>query len=395
MAHRLALLIGNRFNPWHFRAYHQLAGQPSVTVFRAESEIQRYFDERDDGSAAFAFERMFFDTQAGAPWTRCVNGLRARYGGRTPGIVPFHERLRGFDLIQTWELFTDWSEQAIEARERYGVPVVTMVWDNLLFNMERTPRERAIKQRVLAASDRFIVHSERSRRMLLLEGVDASRVALVPPGVDTQTFCPGAAKRQRFGLNDDDFVILFVGWFLPRKGIDFLLPAVRELIDEPGLRGRRVRLLAIGSGPGQDRVKALAARLNLSEHCVFAGSLPYGEMPEAFRAADVFVLPSIATPEWQEQFGMALIEAMACGTPCVATYSGAVPEITGDAAVLCQPNDFVSLSGALKALASDDARRADLADAGRTRAVECFDLSRLARGLDQVYADVLQQRARG
>jgi glycosyltransferase involved in cell wall biosynthesis len=82
---------------------------------------------------------------------------------------------------------------------------------------------------------------------------------------------------------------------------------------------------------------------------------------------------------------MALIEAMACGAPVITTYSGAIPEIAGDAAVLCQPNDFVSLYEAVKSLAADAARRKEMSEAGRARALERFTLPALANALSDVY----------
>lgn len=383
--------MGNRFNPWHMQGFALLTDKPEIVAFRADSEIQRYFRERGDGTLEHTVEPIYFDTQVGSPLTRLRNTLLTRYAGREAHIVPFHERLQGFDLIHSWELFTDWSAEALEARERWGIPLAVMVWDNIPFNMERNPRRRDIKRRVSSGADRFIVYTERSRRMLDVEGVPAERVALIPPGVNTEMFAPGPSARDQFGLDPDDFVILFVGWLLPRKGIDFLLLAMRELLRDPAMKGRRLRLLMVGSGPGRDRVEGLIARLGIDSACTFAGSVPYGRMPEVFRSADCFALPSIATAEWQEQFGMAIIEAMACGLPVVTTFSGAIPEITGDAAVLCQPNDFFALHQALRSLILEPNRRADLAAAGRARAVERFDLREHARALSDVYDRMLQR----
>ena len=383
---KLALLNGNRFNPWHFQGYKYLGGNPEITAFRAESEIQELFDELDDGSAGFRFERIYFDTQAGSPISRLVKAAQTRYLGREPRILPFYERLQGFDLLHSWELFTDWSEQALVAREKYRVPLLVMVWDNIPFNMERNPARRDLKKRVAAGADLFVVHTERSRRMLGMEGVGANRIVLINPGVDTDRFCPGPRDRSGFGLGEEDFVILFVGWFLPRKGMDYLLLALRELLQDAQCGKRRVRLLAVGSGPGKDRIDRLVDRLDLRDSCVFPGSLPYSRMPDAFRAADVFVLPSIATPEWQEQFGMSLIEAMSCSIPVVTTLSGAISEIAGDSALLCQPNDFVSILDALKRLMANPGLREDLGARGRQRALDLFTLEQFAAGLGSAYS---------
>lgn len=387
---KLALLNGNRFNPWHMRVFNLLSPSAEVTAFRAESEIQRYFQERDDGSTQQAVEPIYFDTQTGPLHTRLLHRVEERYFNRAPVIVPFHDRLRHYDVMQSWELFTDWTEQALEARRRYDVPLSLMVWDNIPFNMERTPRIRQRKVRAAQEADRFIVHSRRSARVLDMEGVAPEKIVHADPGVDTDRFCPGPAQRTALGLPEDAFVILFVGWFLPHKGLDFLLLALRELLHARRPGEAPVHLAMVGSGPGRERVEKLMQRLHLTEHCTFAGSVPYDQMPEWFRAADVFVLPSIATPEWQEQFGMSLIEAMACGVPVVSTWSGAIPEIVDDAGVLCQPNDFVSLFEALRRLHESAALRAERAQQGRELALRRFTLPRAAEALSGVYRDLLR-----
>lgn len=382
---KVALLKGNRFNPWHLQAYNQLEGRVAVTAFRAESEIQRHMDLQDDGSIPFPCELIHFDTQSGNPVTRIWNELHSRYFNREPRILPFHERLRGFDVVHTWELFTDWSEQAIIAKKNYGIPVATMVWDNIPFNMEQTQVRRDIKTRVRDASDVFLVHTERSRHTLLLEGIADERIVLFPPGVDTERFSPGKVERAQFNLADDEFVIGFVGWLIPRKGIDWLLLAFRLLLDDSSMKNKKLRLLMVGSPAHKEKILTIARRLGVEDRCSFLGPLTYSQMPDVFRAADVFVLPSVAAPDWQEQFGMSLIEAMASGTPVVSTYSGAIPEIVDDCGVLCQPNDFLSLAASLKQLILDETVRRQFAERGRERALQHFGLKQHAEALWGVY----------
>lgn len=389
---KLAVLKGNRFNPWHLAALTRLPRETEVVAFRAESEIQHYFAERGADDGGIPTRPIYFDYQAGPPWKRIFNLLTMRYRNRAPRILPFHEKLKGFDVIQTWELFTDWTEEALEARRKWGIPVCVMVWDNIPFNMESTEDSRARKTRCIAEADHFIVHTERSKRTLMIEGVDPDRISLLDPGVDLGRFHPGGVQRDIFGLRPDSFVILFVGWMLPRKGLDFLMLALRELIHTPELSDYDFRLLLVGSGPGRDRVDRLASRLNIASHCTFIGSRPYEDMPAIFRSADVFVLPSIATDTWQEQFGMALLESLACGTPVLTTYSGAIPEIVEDAALLCQPNDFLALWENLKNLVEDPALRKQCADRGVALARRRYGLTPYADRLAAVYDKLLKNR---
>ena len=382
----LALLMGNRYNAWHLQGFRLLRGEPAITAFRAESQIQAHFSERGEGTGGFAIERIHFDTQAGNPFARIQNVFLERYANRAPRILPFHDRLQGFDLIHSWELFTDWSAEALKARERFRIPLAITVWDLIPFNMERSPERRDIKKRIAERADRIIVYTERSQRTLEIEGIARDRIVRINPGVDTEIFSPGRTA----GNKENEFVILFVGWLVPRKGIDFLLLALRELLADPELKDRRIRLQIVGSGAGRDRVETLIARLGIGDTCTLTGAVPYDQMPGLFRGADAFVLPSIATEEWQEQFGMALIEAMACGVPCVAALSGAIEEVAGDCALLCQPNDFLALYRNLRELIRDPARGEDLGRRARERAVAHFDLRTHAGALSDIYESILQ-----
>lgn len=386
---KLALLKGNRFNPWHLQAFNQLRGAPEVTAFRAHSEIQKHFEERDDHSLKFKYETIHFDTQSGNPFARIAHTTSERYLDRAPRIVPFHDRLRGFDLIQSWELFTDWTSEALRAKEKFDIPVALMIWDNIPFNMEKDGQRRQLKKLAVASADKLIVHTERSRRMLAIEGAPEERIQCIRPGVDVDAFAPGPGSRDVLGIDKNEFVILFVGWLLPRKGIDFLLLAIHELIRERAIPDRPLRLVVVGSGPGKPRVDALIERTGIGEYCTFAGSVPYDGMTAIYRSADLFVLPSIATEDWQEQFGMSLIEAMACGLPIVSTYSGAIPEVLADAGVLCQPNDFLSLYEAIARLANDDEERTRLGQVARARAQSHFALDAYADALSTLYESML------
>ena len=305
---------------------------------------------------------------------------------RDPFIAPFADRLKGFDVIQSWELFTDWSEQAVLAKERFGIPLSVMVWDNIPFNMESSQKQRELKKRVGDAADALIVHTERSRRTLDIEGFDSDKVVKIAPGVDLDMFSPG----QKQNVSDSGtFTILFVGWLLPRKGIDFLLMALRELLQDSSLSKHKICLKIVGSGPGKPRVQKLISRLGIDEACTFEGSKSYDAMPDVYRSADLFVLPSIPMAGWQEQFGMSLIEAMACGTPVISTLSGAIPEIAGDAALLCQPNDFLSLYESIRKVIQEPALRDDLSKAGRSRVEDKFNLGRFSTALSDIYNSLL------
>jgi len=99
----------------------------------------------------------------------------------------------------------------------------------------------------------------------------------------------------------------------------------------------------------------------------------YDEMPQVYRMADIFVLPSYPTMTWQEQFGMVLIEALASGKPVISTMSGGIPEVLGDAGILIPSGDYFQLAENILRLMKDDNLRDALGKKALKIAEELYD----------------------
>ncbi len=155
--------------------------------------------------------------------------------------------------------------------------------------------------------------------------VPRHRVQVIPPGVDLELFQPmeKADARQLLGLREEK-VILYVGRVEPLKGLDILPQAVAILDD-----AANTRLLIVGGSSENDRelqhLGTMAQRLGIEDSVTFTGSLRQTELPTYYSAADVFVLPS-----YYESFGLVALEAMACGTPVVASRVGGLKTFVED-----------------------------------------------------------------
>ncbi len=117
------------------------------------------------------------------------------------------------------------------------------------------------------------------------------------------------------------------------------------------------------------------------------GLRPGEQLPELYRSFDVVIVPSLSTPGWTEQFCRVAVEAMASGVPVIASDSGALPEVVGDAGLLVPPGDPAALRGALNVLASDPDRRIELGRRGRTRSGR-FAWETIAKEQLDFYAEV-------
>jgi glycosyltransferase involved in cell wall biosynthesis len=205
---------------------------------------------------------------------------------------------------------------------------------------------RVTQRRAAHAADRVIAVSERTKRDLVERyGVPEERVRVVYNGVDHTRFRPrdvdAEAVAQSYGVPHP--FILCVGSLMPWRNGPRLLRAVAKLA-----MPKRVGLLFVGRDIwGTDSTARVAAENGWS-WARFAGYVPDQALPALYAAASVFAYPSL-----YEGFGIPPLEAMACGTPVVASTAGALPEVLGNAALLVDPVDEHALAEALEAALSN------------------------------------------
>lgn len=185
----------------------------------------------------------------------------------------------------------------------------------------RTRLVRRLDARILRAPDRLVALSEFSRTQIAeLAPRRAKEAAIVPPGVDAR-FHPGNrdVARRHLGLTPSGPLLISVRRLMKRMGLDDLLEALARV----RTTGRPPELAIAGDGPERPTLEARAAALGLGSRVRFLGRVPEEHLPDLYRAADLFVLPTRAL----EGFGMATLEALASGVPLLATNIGATPEL--------------------------------------------------------------------
>ena len=146
----------------------------------------------------------------------------------------------------------------------------------------------------------------------------------------------------------------------------------------------RQRLVLLGAGgPHCDRLAALAAALGIEREVVFPGFVPRRHLPLFYAAADLFCYPSL-----YEGFGLPPLEAMACGTPVVASDASSLPEVLGDAALLVPPEDTAAMSRAMLALLTDPVLAEEYKQRGLARAA-LYRWDEIARKVLGVYEEAV------
>jgi glycosyltransferase involved in cell wall biosynthesis len=134
---------------------------------------------------------------------------------------------------------------------------------------------------------------------------------------------------------------------------------------------------------------AQVARLGIGDRVLFEPQVESVQMPGQYHRIDVLVLPSLTRPNWKEQFGRVLVEAMMSGVPVIGSDSAAIPGVIGDAGLIVPEGDVASLAHALTRLRNDPRLRADLAARGRARALTYFSSGQVAAETLRVYESML------
>jgi glycosyltransferase involved in cell wall biosynthesis len=222
------------------------------------------------------------------------------------------------------------------------------------------------ERRVLSDLDFAICATCTARDRLMRLGVPGDRCHVVYPQVDAELFRPVGARELRSELGlADRIVVGFCGRLVQEKGIDLLIDAVAELPDQ-------YALLLVGGGREEGALLARAAESGMAGRVRHVDHVTRDEVPEYVCAMDMLVLPSRPVPQWQEQYGRVLPEAMLCGVPVIGSSSGAIPEVIGEAGLVFEQENVSALREAILRLGSDRSLRRELAEAGRERARTTF-----------------------
>ncbi len=206
-------------------------------------------------------------------------------------------------IVNTAETYTPYTHQAVQLKKKGKIKkLVCTCWETIPHNNEKFARLRKWKREAYQWVDIFHTPTERAKKALVKEGVDPKKIVVIPYGVDLARFKPVKRRPNNRPL------ILTVARLEKEKGMEDLEQVARAL--------PQYDFLVVGKGSYLPE----GSNIKIKE-------VQYSQIHKTYQMADIFFLPSHTTKTWEEQYGMVLVEAMACGLPIVATASGAIPEI--------------------------------------------------------------------
>lgn len=242
-------------------------------------------------------------------------------GARNPAAIfratlPLVEQLHRetpFDLIDAEFFFPD-GPAAMRLSHALDIPFTIKARGA---DIHHWGQQRACASQILMAADKaagLLAVSEALKTDMIAMGIDAAKIQVHYTGLDQNRFVPAdrAAAKARLGLVGP--VLLSVGALIPRKGQTMLLQALLAIPD--------ATLLLVGVGPDEATLRAQATALGVGDRVKFLGAIPHDDLPNLYQAADIMALASSS-----EGLANAWVEALACGTPVIASDVGGIREL--------------------------------------------------------------------
>ena len=367
---KIAIVLDNKINRWALQRFEPLKTDIDITVFVGErNDYDVKSIDLNKRQLTHAEEIILAMREPLTAYKRIIN---APYKKMDFYYFSLKKYLDGMDMVYSCDISRS-AYTLASLKDELGFKFILSWWENIPFRAVFDEKTAFHKRLVMDKVDLFLPFTKMAKEVLKLEDVPEEKIEVIYPGVDMERFKPGKKPEHLLAKNNipvNSFVILYVGKLVSWKGVHNLVYAARILKQ----RGVKDFIVAVaGKGAQKENMEKLIKESGTEDNFRFLDFVSYDDMPEVYRMADVFVLPSYPTMAWQEQFGMVLIEALASGKPVISTMSGGIPEVIGDAGILIPSGDYFKLAENILELFKDDNLRDALCKKALERAWELYD----------------------
>jgi glycosyltransferase involved in cell wall biosynthesis len=278
------------------------------------------------------------------------------------------------------------------------IPLAISLHGSDIFVARRSPIFGRVTGWVLQQAAVVTACSDDLRQGALDLGAKSDNVHLIAWGADPDRFHPSItpADRSRYGLEDDDLVLIALGRIVSKKGFDILVRALPALVQSHPY----VQVLIGGDGAQRGQLRHLAEKLSVSDHLHLPGRIDWDHVPHFLAMGDIFVLPSVLDAVGNlDGLPTVLLEALALGKPVVATAIGGIPLVIEDGVngMLCPSSSTDALGQTINKLIQGDRLRAQLGQAARLSVERHFNWLEVARQFTALFEPAIagQQDATG
>ena len=280
--------------------------------------------------------------------------------------------------------------QSVLSGRWYGVPVVFRSIDvlNQLAPPSLAAVTKILERLIYRSVDGIIALTPRLQQHVASYGVPASRIRLLPCGVDTAIFSPGTRNPEllaRWDIGATDPVLLFMGTIYRFSGLDRVIKDFQTILSGHP----KTKLMVVGWGEDEERLKRLALETGVSRNVVFTGLQPYSLLPDIIRSSDICINPFELNNITRDILPNKVFQYLACGKPLVATpLPGTKPFLSGESdGVVYTPLENVA--GCLRDLLADAKRRDELGRNAAAAVQQRYDWRRIARQMVEMIQEFI------
>lgn len=226
--------------------------------------------------------------------------------------------------------------------------------DNIPFCSVYDDKTEFIKEKYFDSIDLLIPWCKSIESSLLQEGISKDKIKTVYEGVNTNIFYPKEKDMElveEFNLDENKFTFSYIGKLSSIKGVQYILYAA-NILKQKGYTNFQITIT--GSGAQKSNLEKIIKKANLEEYITFTGFVEYTKIARLFSLADVLILPTIPTMTIQEQYGMVIVESLACNKPVIGSKSGSIAEIIDNAGLVYTPGNWNELADRMIEIMSNE-----------------------------------------
>jgi len=261
-------------------------------------------------------------------------------------------------------------------------PTLLSIWGSDVYDF---PYQSHLKQKILRknlAAPNFLASTSENMKLQTKKFIMSNlHIEVTPFGVDMEMFSPQPDRDPKY------ITIGMVKRMAPKYGPEFLIKAF-AIVNK---NYTNLRLILVGGGTQEEELKSLAHSLGITEKCQFVGAVPHKDVPRWLNRFDIYCAPSVS-----ESFGVAVVEASACGLPVIVSRVGGLPEVVQNnkTGIIIPPKDVAALARALETLITNEELRKSMGKSGREFVQQFYDWELCVDKMEQLYYQVVDGHKR-
>lgn len=301
-----------------------------------------------------------------------------------PGFFSIYKKIKDFDIIHVHNEHSFVTFLTCLINLFYKKPIVLtchgqLRFDNYWKDLFETIYNRTVGRFIFKNIDKIAALSDSDKKYLISIGVDPGKIVIIPNAINHE-YLDYILYNMKIQEKHDEKILLYVGVLIKRKGVEYLIKSIPDII-----QNNRLTCIIVGKGDYRQQLETLVDKLNLSDNIVFKGSVSTEELYYYYNIADIFVLPSVS-----EGLPTTILEAMYFGLPVVSTDIPGIRDHFRDSAILVPPKNEKELSKAIIRVLNDLPLREELTRCGKELVREKYTWDKVSNTYINIYNELLK-----